>query len=296
MVRKTITMLILVESDLLWMNKCLPKLGFTDEIIIVDNGTDKSIEKEIMDNFPDLNIRYYFDTELNPVTKMLKYASVVTSDFIFWLHADEILSDELGSEISLVLETDENIDAYAICPFNFMFGTDFGRAETHSVRIMLKEKFQFRNSGSVHAEIMLTGVEEISSYNGLTVKKLKGKYVHYPNPFFLLYAVKIFRYEMINTKDLTDITLDSRINKHTFSFAEILKFSFLLGRTFFKVFWSNRKYGFGGFCLACGYVVRIMAERIAPIEERQFRESVIDFNDTRGYINLNRKRPDANYL
>ncbi len=287
----TLTSILITESDLEWLIKCISKLHFANEIIISDNGSDFAIEGRIKQRFPQKNIKYFFDSDIDPRVKYFKYGKEAVSDYVHLIHPDEIYSEELANEIIECLSDEKGLfDAFAVRPTNIWFGTDFGKADSHTVRIFKKEVLQIANKNNVHAEIFLNG-SGIRTYNGLKIKLLEGDYVHYANPYLLLLIVKTFRYEMINAKSLSnDVLLKRSIDKNGMSFWELLKLMIKINLRFFRAYRSLKKYKYGGLAMSIYSIFRTIAEAIAPTEELMFREDKLDFNDTRGYINLKREK------
>src|SRR5258706_629523 len=233
----TLTSILITESDLEWLIKCISKLHFANEIIISDNGSDFAIEGRIKQRFPQKNIKYFFDSDIDPRVKYFKYGKEAVSDYVHLIHPDEIYSEELANEIIECLSDEKGLfDAFAVRPTNIWFGTDFGKADSHTVRIFKKEVLQIANKNNVHAEIFLNG-SGIRTYNGLKIKLLEGDYVHYANPYLLLLIVKTFRYEMINAKSLSnDVLLKRSIDKNGMSFWELLKLMIKINLRFFRAF------------------------------------------------------------
>lgn len=291
----TLTSIVLTENDFQWLVKCISQLRFASEIIISDTGTDYSLKEKVQNVFPEANILYYYDSDIDPRVRYFKYAKLAQSDYVHWIHPDEIYSPELAEAISYYLRNSHDIfDALAVRPTDILFGTDFGKANNYTVRIFKKGLFQLANNSNVHSEIFLRRTSDTTTYNGMRVKFLDGDYIHYSNPYLLIILVKLFRYEMINAKALTNLQLSrTSIDKNGVSFFRVLKLMAKINVRFFRTFKSQRKFGYGGLALAIASALRVIAEEIAPTEELLFRESKIDFNDTRGYINMKRDPYDS---
>lgn len=115
---RSISAIIIAKNEEVMLGECLNSLSFCDEIILVDNdSTDQTTQiakkkgavvvKGSTNNFSKLR-------ELG--------AKVAKSEYLFYVDADERVSEKLKQEIKAVLDLDNPLPAYSVSRKNFYLG------------------------------------------------------------------------------------------------------------------------------------------------------------------------------
>jgi glycosyltransferase involved in cell wall biosynthesis len=174
------------------LRQCLPKLAWCNEIIIVDSGSTDATVKLCR----AFGCKVYHKV-FNGYGAQKRYAvAQATNDWVLCLDADEILSDELISEIQTEMQA-PSADGYHM-PMSLVFmNREFKHGKEswrYFMRLFNKTKGGF-NDSKVHEKIELQG----------STKKLKYLIHHYSYRSFSQYFDKFNRYscygaEMAYTK------------------------------------------------------------------------------------------------
>jgi len=167
------------------IEKCLEKLTWVDEIIVVDSGsTDATIEicqkhnvKLLHNDFEGFGAQKQFALEQ---TK---------NDWVLSVDADEILSDALIEEIKNSLNSSANADGYFIRRKHVFLGRVFNYGKESSqyiLRLFKKSKANF-DAKKIRESVQL---------NGESVK-LEHHFYHYTGRFVRDYLQKLDKYSSI---------------------------------------------------------------------------------------------------
>jgi len=166
-----ITIIVITENEESNITPCLESAKWADEIIIVDSHSkDRTIE--LANNFTDK----IFDTDIINVTAKREFSIQKSSnDWIFFLDADERITDDLKNEL-LSLEHTENIAAYYINRDNYYLGRKIKHCSMSpdlSLRLFNRNKSELNNR-IVHESIITKGETKTlsSSMIHLTVPNL----------------------------------------------------------------------------------------------------------------------------
>lgn len=114
---KTLTAIVLAKNEEEMIGDALDSLNFADEIIVVDNhSSDRTVEiaREKGARVTSSSLTDFSKLRELPLKK-------ITSDYIFYLDADERVSDKLGKEIVSVINTSQNHKVYRVPRKNFYF-------------------------------------------------------------------------------------------------------------------------------------------------------------------------------
>jgi glycosyltransferase involved in cell wall biosynthesis len=201
---KKISVVIITLNEEKIISKCLAKLKFADEIIVIDSGSkDKTVE--ICEKFGALV--FYNKFEGYGLQKQFA-VSKTKNDWVLALDADEILTDELIYEIPKAInESKEDIEAYLIKRQHVFLNKKFKygyESRRYFLRLFDKTKGNF-NSNVVHEKVSVFG----------KTQKLKGSFLHYSYESLEDYFTKFNSYTSLYAKS------KSKKNKK-YSFIEIV--------------------------------------------------------------------------
>jgi len=137
-----------------------------DEIIVIDDfSTDRTVEIA-----KGLGAKVVFDEKGRTLGEKLNYgADLSRNEWIFFLDADEELSEELRESIRKTLES-PRYDAYEVARRTYYMGEFLRHVWYPEWRLRLFRKGKVRFTGVIHEEPVVKGIK---------VGKLKGDLYHY---------------------------------------------------------------------------------------------------------------------
>jgi glycosyltransferase involved in cell wall biosynthesis len=223
-----ISVVIITLNEERIIEKCLSKLSFADEIIVVDSGSQ--------DGTVALCKKFgaqVFYNKFEGYGMQKRFAVAKTrNNWVLSLDADEILNDELIVAITRAINHNRgDIVAYYIKGQHIFLNRKFkygSQSNRYYLRMFNKTKGNF-NSNTVHESIIVDGKKD----------KLKGSFLHYSYESLEDYFTKFNRYTSLYAKGKAD-------KNKKYSFIQILlksKFEF------FKIYIIDRNFmnGIEGF-------------------------------------------------
>ena len=153
-----------VQSTNMWDTKiiknAIESFEFCDEIIVIDNNsTDKTAETS-----EKLGAKVYKKESRNFSVLRNFGKENAKGDFILYLDADEIISDELKKNIVEIAKQDKPAASYSITRKNYYLGKNEWPKKEKIKRLFLKEKL-VGWKGTIHeSPVVDGGVEELGGY------------------------------------------------------------------------------------------------------------------------------------
>jgi glycosyltransferase involved in cell wall biosynthesis len=188
-----ISSIIIARNEETNIKRCIEsQLGCIDEIILLvdEASTDKTFE--IASGYPQVKIsiakwKGYSETKKDALL-------LTTNDWVFWIDADEELSEELSKEINTFKKSRPSCAAYSMPrKANFL-----GRWIKHSgwypgrvIRLFNKNSADF-NSQNVHENLNIKG----------ETGQLTNNIAHYTDPSVFHYFIKFNNYTSLAANDL----------------------------------------------------------------------------------------------
>ncbi len=170
MSKKSVCAALIVKNEEAKLEKCLASIhGWVDEIVILDSGSTDSTES-IARKFTN---KFYTNKEWEGFGKQRQIAQqFVVSDYILWVDADEIITDELKINILKALESNTSNTGYKINRLSSAFGKYIhhsGWSPDWIVRLYPTQKAKY-NDALVHEKVIVP--------SDMTIKPLQGYLLH----------------------------------------------------------------------------------------------------------------------
>ena len=167
------------------LDKCLNKLSWVDEIVVVDSGsTDATL---------DICKKYHvkvFHNDFEGFGAQKQFALEQTSnDWVLSIDADEILTDSLIEELKEIINSSNNLAGYYIKRKHVFLGKVFkyGHESKQYILRLFKKSCGKYDGKKVHESIVIDGATE----------KLKNYFMHYTSRSLDSYIQKIHSYATI---------------------------------------------------------------------------------------------------
>jgi glycosyltransferase involved in cell wall biosynthesis len=219
--REKISVVIITLNEERIIEKCLSKLSFADEIIVIDSGSnDRTVE--ICEKF---GAKVFYNKFEGYGAQKQCAVSKTRNNWVLSLDADEILDDELIKAIPQALDRKkENVVAYYIKGQHVFLNKKFkygNQSNRYYLRFFNKTKGSF-NADTVHESIIVKGNTE----------KLNGSFLHYSYESLEDYFTKFNRYTSLYAQGKAD-----KNKKYSF-IQTIFKTKF----EFFKIYFIDRNF------------------------------------------------------
>mgnify|MGYP003671166281 CR=1 FL=1 len=189
--KEKISAVLIAYNEIGYIERCIDSITFTDEIIVVDSySTDGTYE--YLKNHPRVKvIQHPFSNFTLQKSFALKQA---TNDWVLFVDADEVVSENLKSEIIETVNSDPKFVAYWFYR-KFMFQNlklNFSGWQTDkNYRLFRKSKAQFSDKKIVHETLDVDGQSGI----------LKEKLTHYCYKNYEDYKSKMLKYGKLKAKE-----------------------------------------------------------------------------------------------
>ncbi len=182
-----LTAIILTKNEEKNIERCINSLAFCDEVVVVD---DESSDNTVLlaKKLPAKVLRHKME---NYGAQRNWAIEQVKSSWIFFVDADEVVTEELGVSIQeLVQKNDAN--GYMVHRVDYIWNHKFKYGDVGNVWILrLARRGAGTWQGAVHETWKIDG----------RVAKLKGELSHYPNQTIVEFLKHINGYSTLKAKD-----------------------------------------------------------------------------------------------
>ena len=189
--KEKISALIITYNEIGYIEKCIQSIAFADEIIVVDSfSTDGTYE--YLANLDNVKVMQHpFDNFTLQKSFALKQAS---NDWVLFVDADEVVSENLKYEILETLNSNPEHSAYWFYR-KFMFQNKTllfsGWQTDKNYRLFRKSRVKFSEEKLVHETLDIKGSSGI----------LNEKLIHYCYKNFEEYKEKMISYGRLKAKE-----------------------------------------------------------------------------------------------
>lgn len=177
----TISVALIVKNEADNLAACLRTVEWADEIVVMDSGSTDDTQKIA----EAAGAKFYTNTEWPGFGKQRQLAQEkVTSDWVFWLDADERVTPELKASILKAIKTADRTTVFNAIRLSWVFGRYIrhcGWYPDKVLRLYPTQLTQYNNS-LVH--------EHVVTDNAMSVKDLDGDLLHYTYRDLQHYLVK----------------------------------------------------------------------------------------------------------
>lgn len=180
--------IILTKNEEKNIEKAIVSVKFCDEIIIVDdNSTDQTVKVA-----KNLGAKIFTRSLDNDYAGQRNFGlSKSVGDWVLFVDADEVITQELAQEIKAVINSDSQIIGYYISRQDKFMGKILKHGETANIKLLRLAK---KKSG-----IWVRPVHETWKVSGQT-KYLKNKILHTPHADMSSFLASINLYTTIEAK------------------------------------------------------------------------------------------------
>jgi len=192
-----ITAIILTKNEEKNIIDCTEDLHFCSEIIIIDDySTDKT--PELIENLSSKNkkIKVFRRKLENDFSKQRQFGiENSTNDWIFFVDADERITNELATEIKENISEDSKYGGFLIPRRDFMWRKSLNHGETGNIKLL---RLFNKNSGKLEGKVHETWVTKKD------VGRLINPILHYPHPTISEFLREINFYTDLRANELYD--------------------------------------------------------------------------------------------
>lgn len=178
----TVAAVVITKNEEAHLSECLASvIDWVDEVVILDSGSTDGT-REIAER---LGARFYRNLEWPGFGRQRQIAQeYVTSDWCFWLDADERVIPELRDEILSVVRQGPGNKVYAIPRLNWFFGRFIRHCGWYPKPVvrLYPSALTHYDDAAVH--------EQVEIRESITITTLKNDLIHYPYADLRQYVAK----------------------------------------------------------------------------------------------------------
>lgn len=184
--KPTLAVALIVKNEARLLEQCLQSVvKLADEIVILDSGSTDETEA-IARRYTD---KFYTNTEwpgFGPQRQLAQ--SYVNADWVLWLDADEVVTEELADSICDVLSQNKNHRIYSLRRLSWAFGRyiRYGSWNPDVVVRLYPTSLSGYNNNLVHESVIIP--------EGVKVITLEGRLLHYTFNDMAEYMAKSVKY------------------------------------------------------------------------------------------------------
>ncbi|WP_024872037.1 glycosyltransferase family 2 protein [Tolumonas lignilytica] len=186
MSKASVAAVLIVKNEGENLRACLQSVaGWVDEIVILDSGSSDNTA----DIAAEFNAKYEIEPSWQGYGRQRQMAQErVSSDWCFWLDADERVTPQLQESIQSILSNPTENVAYTVPRLNWVFGRYIRHCGWYPDRVIrfYPTRLTRYNAALVH--------EKVEINNQIALKPLTGDLLHIPYKNLEHYLVKSARY------------------------------------------------------------------------------------------------------
>jgi glycosyltransferase involved in cell wall biosynthesis len=177
-----ISAVVLTKNEERNIEECLKTLGFCDEVVVVDDGSTDAT-REIAQN---LGAKVFVrDMEMDFSDQSNFGMEKVKGEWIFFVDADERVSEKLGEEVKRVVSGSVDFDGYFMKRRDFIWGKWFEHGESGNQKVLrLIKKGSGKWRRRVHPYFEIKG----------STSELANPLLHYPHPTATKFVASVDRW------------------------------------------------------------------------------------------------------
>lgn len=187
--KNNLTIVVLTHNDELRIVDCLERLGFADELVVVDdNSTDRTVElaRQYTQNIFVHDLAGNFSNQRNFALNH------VHNQWVLYIDSDEYITKSLQIEIMSSIQS-KSADGYFIKRVDYMWGSKIIHGEAGEVELLrLARKNAGKWSGKVHEEWKVRG----------NVKLLQHALIHAPHQSVREFISEVDEYSTLRAYEL----------------------------------------------------------------------------------------------
>ncbi len=187
-----ISVVIITKNEEKNLRKCLDSVLWCDELIVIDDfSQDKTVEiaRKAGARIFNRELNSNFSSQRNFGLSKAK------CEWVLFIDADEIVSNELKNEILEIIKRNKNVDGYFVKRNDFIFGSKVQHGEFGNIKLLrLGRVSKGKWEGRVHEEWRIKG----------EIDELKHSLLHYPHQSINEFIKEINFYTDIRAKELFD--------------------------------------------------------------------------------------------
>ncbi|WP_350287503.1 glycosyltransferase family 2 protein [uncultured Croceitalea sp.] len=182
--KQKISALIITYNEMGYIQKCIDSISFADEIIVVDSFSDDGTFEYLLKRKHVKVIQRPFKNFTDQKSFALRQA---TNDWVLFVDADEVVTDQLRTEILVTINSKQTASAYWFYR-KFMYQKKplhfSGWQTDKNHRLFKKSKARFTNKKIVHETLQIEGESaclnaKLTHYCFKDYKDYKAKMLHY---------------------------------------------------------------------------------------------------------------------